>query len=241
MIKRSGVIVCSVLSVALVTGCTDDSDDDEPFELNDLLGSTSLQWQFRGEVQVFLAQATFTEQSINQTDDGDPFLLGVADVSVRESADSGFVSDSQQTIGCFEVAGSPFGECIIAPDISMGGGIILFFNPLNNGEAVGNFEFCVDLQDADILEDCTLATFSPSLSDGQMLIANTAASAAASSFASAERDSTYNTFAIDTMRYLKQGTASTDTTEAPDGSMDFTEVDGAAIVEKARAIIASAK
>ena len=241
MKKRSGVIVCSVLSVALVAGCTDDSEDDEAFELNDLLGSTALQWQFRGEVQVFLAQATFTEQSIIQTDEGDPFLLGVADVSVRESADTGFVRDNQQTIGCFEVADSPFGQCIIAPDILLGAGIVLFFNPLDNGQAEGNFEFCVDLQDQAILQDCTLATFSPTFSDGQMLITNTTASAAASSLASAERDSTYNTFAIDTMRYLKQGTSSTDTTEAPVGSMDFTEVDGAAIVEKVRAIIASAK
>ena len=234
MIRRSGAIVCSAILAALVAGCSDDSDID-PFELDELQGRTTLQWQFRNTEEVFAAAVTFTEQSISVDDNGGLFLLDDSiDVSVRESADTEFDFDSQQTIGCFEVADSTFGSCIIAPSVLMGGGIIFIFNSLRDGGAEGNFEFCEDLQIVGNVESCTFETLSPTLSDGQMFITNVAATAAVSSLAGAERDSTNNTYAIDTMRYLEQGTTSTDT---PDGRLDFTEIDGAALVESVRALV----
>ena len=238
MIRRSGAIVCSAILAALVAGCSDDSDID-PFELDELQGRTTLQWQFRNTEQVFAAATTFTEQSINVNEDGMVFLLDDSiDVSVRESANSEFVFDSQQTIICGEAPDSTFGTCIIAPSFMMGGGLIFFFNSLGNEGAEGNFEFCEDLQIPENLESCTLETFSPTLSDGQMFITNVAATAAVSSLAGAERDSTNNTYAIDTMRYLEQGTTSTDT---PDERLDFTEIDGAALLESVRALAAAAQ
>ena len=230
MIKRSGAIFCSAL---LVTGCSDSggSSGSDPVVLEDLLGRNILQWQFSDTPNQFAADVTFTEQSILEDENGDSRLAGMARTFTRESMNSEFISQGEDIIICAPLPEGFLNLCLItAPSGALS---TLIFGGLVNGQADGNFEFCDVGQ---IVSNCVDELLSLTLADGPMFIANTAVPVIVPSLANIERDSIYSTYTTDTMRYLEQGTRFTDT---PDGRVDFTEINGAAIVEAVRAFTAS--
>ena len=200
--------------------------------VEDLLGNTTLVWQFSNTDQLFAASITYTQESISETDDGNQVLGGLASLATSETGDSAFISSGTGVMVCSELPGGS-GLCIL---LSGDNGTLNFlFDPLIDGEAEGNFEFCADDRDTG---DCADELFSTTLADGPMFILNTAATAVVSSLANVERDSTYNTYATDTMLYLEQGTTFNDTS---DGRMDFTETDKGIVIEAMKAVTASAK
>ena len=224
-----------MLSAALVLGCSDSgrSSGTDPVALEDLLGRITLQWQFSDTPTQFAADITFTEQSITEAENGDLVLAGMARTFTRETISSEFVSQGEDVIVCSDVSGSFFNLCVVFAD--SGAASVLLFDKLVDGQADGNFEFC-DV--GEITNICVDDLLSSNMADGPMLITNTPVIVIVPSLDNTELDSTYNTYATDTMRYLEQGTRFTDT---PDGRVNFTEINGAAIVEAVKALTASAK
>ena len=201
--------------------------------VEDLLGSTTLVWQFSNTDQLFAASTTYTQESISETDGGNQVLGGLAVLTTSETGDSDFADSGVGALVCSELL-EDIGFCVLVTGEN-DATVNFIFPPLVNGQADGNFELCAADRDTG---DCVEDLLSPALADGPMTILNTAATAAVSSLGNVERDSTYNTYATDTMLYLEQGTTFNDTS---DGRMDFTETDKAMIIEAMKTVTASAK